>query len=854
MNRPLALGVCIFVAGLISAGNSKISFLIILIVLLIFVKAFISFYKENRVLISSNDGIKTSTSLNENSTLISAKKGNKTFLNQVFVLFLCILMYCLGAFLSISLSKPSSIEYWISEVQSGKSTVSGTVSNVYNTSTGYKCIINVTSVSSGKSVLSIKKKEYISVYYEEFFEPESEVTIRGEIMAYTEPMNQGEFNLYNYNKARNIQGYIYADEINCISKDLSLNGRIGVTIYKLRVYLTNGINSIFDEDAAGILIAMITGDKSYLDSDLKDMYQQVGFAHILAISGVHISVIGMALFKMLSRKNKVSVMPALCTLAILCVYYKLTGGQVSCERAIFMLLFSLTAGCIGRRADYLTSLSFAAFIILLRTPYAIFDISFLMSFAAGLGIYLFQKYKEFNTKDKLSESKKILNEIKFKIYFTLCIQIAILPVQMMFFYTFCPYSIILNLILLPFVNIILGSGIIAGVLGGISIVLSSSLGLIGKVFYYLAFISSLPAKGLLAVYNYGCTYTLKLPYSLIATGHLSVGKFIYFSLMLVTWILLGAYYKEGPSDIPLKERLSNNSLKERLSNYSLKESFKIIPQIENFKNLPLLLIFLIVIPIHGNKMKISQLYIGQGDCCIITLKDKVIMVDGGSSDKSNIYKYIIKPYLNYSGYTDVDFVFISHSDADHISGISEMLEAGSDAKIILPKLSDYSSFEENGIYGDYKMTEGDEFKAGELKFICLYPDSENCMESDNDTSLVLYMKYRDFSMLFMGDLSETYEDKVTEYANSIGITSVDILKVGHHGSKTSSSEELLNYFSPETTVISCGIDNSYGHPTKEALERIQDLGADVYVTSEVGQITLEVSKSAKPALKTYVDD
>jgi hypothetical protein len=125
-------------------------------------------------------------------------------------------MYCLGAFLSISLSKPSSIEYWISEVQSGKSTVSGTVSNVYNTSTGYKCIINVTSVSSGKSVLSIKKKEYISVYYEEFFEPESEVTIRGEIMAYTEPMNQGEFNLYNYNKARNIQGYIYADEINCI--------------------------------------------------------------------------------------------------------------------------------------------------------------------------------------------------------------------------------------------------------------------------------------------------------------------------------------------------------------------------------------------------------------------------------------------------------------------------------------------------------------------------------------------------------------------------------------------------------------------------------------------------------------
>jgi competence protein ComEC len=261
-----------------------------------------------------------------------------------------------------------------------------------------------------------------------------------------------------------------------------------------------------------------------------------------------------------------------------------------------------------------------------------------------------------------------------------------------------------------------------------------------------------------------------------------------------------------------------------------------------------------VIPIHGNNMKISQLYIGQGDCCIITLKDKVIMVDGGSSDKSNIYKYIIKPYLNYSGYTDVDFVFISHSDADHISGISEMLEAGSDAKIILPKLSDYSSFEENGIYGDYKMTEGDEFKAGELKFICLYPDSENCMESDNDTSLVLYMKYRDFSMLFMGDLSETYEGKVTEYANSIGITSVDILKVGHHGSKTSSSEELLNYFSPETTVISCGIDNSYGHPTKEALERIQDSGADIFITSEVGQITLEVSKSAKPALNTYIDD
>lgn len=210
----------------------------------------------------------------------------------------------------------------------------------------------------------------------------------------------------------------------------------------------------------------------------------------------------------------------------------------------------------------------------------------------------------------------------------------------------------------------------------------------------------------------------------------------------------------------------------------------------------------------------------------------------------------ILPYLKSQGVGHLDYVIISHADYDHISGILELIEMQnrgfSIGKIVLPDIINgeeddnyvnvVNSAQNAGINLVYG-SEGDSIEYGnELLLTCVHPKEGYQYESANDYSAVYLLKYKNFKMLFTGDAQLKAEKAILEGEGEKLLGHINILKVGHHGSKGSSGEDFLRILRPETALISCGVDNGYGHPHNETLERLLSNNCKAYVTSSLGAI------------------
>jgi competence protein ComEC len=239
----------------------------------------------------------------------------------------------------------------------------------------------------------------------------------------------------------------------------------------------------------------------------------------------------------------------------------------------------------------------------------------------------------------------------------------------------------------------------------------------------------------------------------------------------------------------------------------------------------------------------------------VSTKGLKCLFDGGSSDISSVGTYRIYTFLKSHGVSELDYVFVSHTDKDHISGISELIEMnGVTFKIktlVLPYYSKADS-EENyiqlrqsaenaGIRVLYASAGNMDISAGDFTLKCTSPYTNVSYSDINASSAVYMLEYRDFSMLFTGDMTQESEKVLINNVATDGqvdLSSLDCLKVAHHGSKTSSSEEFITKISPKLALISCGIDNSYGHPSARTVETLKSAGCDIYETDRCGQISL----------------
>jgi competence protein ComEC len=275
----------------------------------------------------------------------------------------------------------------------------------------------------------------------------------------------------------------------------------------------------------------------------------------------------------------------------------------------------------------------------------------------------------------------------------------------------------------------------------------------------------------------------------------------------------------------------------------------------------------------STELKITAVDVGQGDGIVIESKGTHIMIDGGSTSKKDVAKYQLVPFLSYEGIGRLDAVILTHEDEDHMSGILEMMELMEERRsnirirnLILPDIDD-------GSKGDnYRMLEakaagleiptsyvkqGDELNLDSAchRIKCIGPVSKMVTDEPNAYSTILLLKCGDFSGLFTGDVEGTGQDNLKDYirSNPDEFKNLTLLKVAHHGSGYTTDEEFLELTRPQISLISCGVDNRYGHPHKELVERLEKIGTRIYRTDESGAITLELRHS-KLIVDTFIED
>jgi competence protein ComEC len=510
----------------------------------------------------------------------------------------------------------------------------------------------------------------------------------------------------------------------------------------------------------------------------------------------------MFIFGVLKRLRIPLKAATLITIFFIYSYGVLTNFSVSTNRAVVMMVVLLLAALVGKTYDMLSALSLSALIILLQNPLQILSAGFLLSFGAVLGIaVLLPRLKILFPTDHV-----VINSI----LISTSAQIATTPFILFFYYQFPSYSLLTNLIILPFVTVLTLTSILAGILGAIYLPLG--IFLIGGAAYILKF------------YELICRVGSNLPGNLITTGKPDpLMLFLYFTLVCIFLRLAKRYQKK----------------------YSV-----------------LLLVIatgLLLLPKSNAGLEVTFLDVGQGDAIYMENSSGTsYLIDGGSADVTDVGKYRLEPFLKSQGTDKINYAVVSHSDNDHTSGLIQLIEQGKIQveTMLLPYINKKDeAYEEleclaeaNGIRIRY-MAAGDILKDGNVRIYCLHPGEDYNPSSTNAYSMVLSVRYGDFDLLLTGDLQKDGEQLVTgllengELWQDTERPAVDyeILKVSHHGSKESTLEEFLSQVKPEISIISCGEDNYYGHPHQEVLDRLGQIDSNIRITYKTGAVTIRTN-------------
>lgn len=527
---------------------------------------------------------------------------------------------------------------------------------------------------------------------------------------------------------------------------------------------------------------------------------------IMAISGLHLSILGMGFYEILKRLRVPSAVNIILSIGLMCCYGTMTGMGISIVRALVMFGLKLFAGLLRRTYDMLTAMTVAALLLLVQQPLYLTHSGFLFSFGTICGIGMLPSVSK-----HLPDTNRPL-----KALFTgLWVSLSTLPVYLCFYYEFPPYSVLLNLIVIPCMGVILAGGLIA--------VFAAAL------FLPFGRWASIPSILFLGFYEKCCNFCLSLPGSRWVTGCPAALQVVIYLSLLAGLAFLG----------------------ERIKSWQ-------------FWGILIGAVFLLTIRMPRG-FEITMLDIGQGDC--IYLSDGSgghYLIDGGSSDQKDVETYRIVPFLKYRGVGYLDGVFVTHPDSDHISGIKGLLAAYGEMGIeigclFLPEVAEESRNENyhelENLAADAGVTvrylhAGEKMESGDVMLTCLHPGAGYACEDANAYSTTLYLNYRAFSALLTGDLEGEGEELVTERyralvkSGKVRDGGVILLKAAHHGSKNSTKEEFLKLVNPQITLISAGHDNSYGHPHKETLERLGRQGCRIYQTPESGAVTVRVENGS----------
>lgn len=694
--------------------------------------------------------------------------------------------------------------------------VSGTVYRQEFTETSQRIYlkdisIHLTAEGSPPETIDWEKKRVI-VYLKEYQEADigNRVLVFGVCSYPQEQRNPGCFDARAYYHSMGV--WMFLRRASILQKDSSVYF-IRNAVSRFRGFCREQLVRAGEDADAGILSAMLLGDKGILDAEVKDLYQDAGIIHLLAISGLHISLTGMALYRLLRKTGLSFSLAGLLAGGVMSAYACMTGGAVSAVRAVMMFLLFLLSQATGRTYDLPTSLLASAAVIVAGKNNAVSQAGFLLSFGAVAGVLLAGTW----------ESRHLRGTA---LGVSISVQFATLPAVAYFYYQIPLYAVVLNPGILWMMPFILGFGI-AG-MGAAALSVTA-----GK--FLLA-----PAHYLLAAIELICRKVRMLPWATVVTGRPALWKIIAYYILLLAFLSL--FQKS----------------EKKLLNFDFLSKIQKIDLIK----LPIASILLIGVlcPEPKNGLAMTFLDVGQGDgCCIENENRSVWMVDGGSSSETDLAAYTLEPFLKSRGIGAVDYWLISHFDQDHISGLLQILrsyEPGADLgnhagitvrEILLPCAGEGSEAElelralaaELGI-PVRNVGKGDLVTDGRMTVKLLSPARGASYENSNAASAVAQIRYRSFCALMTGDVEGAGEEALLEDGL---LEDVDVLKAAHHGSMHSTPLEFLRRVAPEVTVISCKTGNSYGHPHAELLKRLEECESRVARTDLQGAVEVLVPEN-----------
>ena len=697
-------------------------------------------------------------------------------------------------------------------------------------------------INNRKCILNLKNKNNKKLSYgdEIYFDREYSIP-EGK-------RNYGGFDYSLYMKTQKLYGTFEIENYELINKNKG--NKIEEKILGFKKYVKNILNTNLQKDEANLCIGLLIGDRTNISKQIEEDFKNSNLTHMLAVSGSHFTYIIIAI-SFVNKGIKRKRLGQIIMIIVIILFMNLTGNTASVVRSGIMAIYIILASIFHKRADIWTSMAVAIIIQLINNPYAIFDIGLQLSYGGVIGIVVFNKnilskilyfdnYIKINIKEKIQKNNKYkMQEInnteiklsKVKKYIieasavTISANIVIIPIMMYHFNTISFTFLISNLIVGPILGFVV-------IFGFILIFLSFILNSLLMPFFFILNI-------LISIILYIAHICANLPFSKVFVPTPNKLILVLFYLNLFTLF----YYKE-------------KNVKNKKQKYS---SILLI----------IIIIFNFIYPLADSTKKnltINFIDVGQGDSTLIRVDNKNILIDGGGSlysDSFDVGEKTLFPYLLDRGITYLDYVIVSHFDADHFQGLEYVINNIKVKNAIISSLGQNSKeFETflnlakkkkiNIIY----VKKGDSINFNNAKIEILYPDNEIINDNaKNNNALVCKLIYNNFSMLFTGDIEEIAEKKILKlYEKNKEKLRADVLKVGHHGSKTSSSYDFIKTVSPKIALIGVGKDNNFGHPNLGVIERLEKSGTTIYRTDYMGEIELSIKSNGNMTINTCIKE
>ncbi len=594
--------------------------------------------------------------------------------------------------------------------------------------------------------------------------------------------NPGQFDYREYLKNQHIAYQITLDS----PSQISCKGQsIFHSAFEARKNLVSTVEKAMSPQAFAWTSALVFGDTQYLSEETIEWFRDFSLSHILAISGLHVGLFLGALFLILYRSGFATVEQARgVVLFILPAYCFISGAAPPVLRACLMALFLLLIAQWKVKVAATDVLALVAMLLLLWNPAYFYNLGFQFSFIVTFSLFL---------------SYPLLGNNNIWIVSTLISfisQAVILPLQLHHFYEFNPLSLAANVLLVPYFSFII----------------------IPLLFLFVFVSFFIPTW----------TFTLSTLTVSLHEGFLTWIKGVSepFNIQWVVgelpleWIL--AYYA-------LLTLMMINWVQKRLKKAFLFGLGTVI-----------ILMSYSIKPYISNQGTVTMLDVGQGDTFVVELpfREGVILIDAAgspafSSNSNRIADQVIEPFLKSRGIKKIDALLLSHMDLDHSGSVDRLQSSFQVDKIYV---SPYHQIDQKSVT---VIRQGDTIVIGGHKFNVLHPSVDE--QDTNENSVVIYTKLGGKSWLFTGDITDAIEEKILNVYPSL---TTKVLKVGHHGSDSSTSANWINNLAPNIALISSGVDNRYGHPHEEVVDRLLEKDVFLFRTDLHGAVQYKFSKQS----------